>query len=142
MSIFDSLEKIYSEIDGNYSKIELIAHTRNHYKKEKEYFLKRSFNNHAYFLFMFSRFEDFVRNLSNKLIDNKMSNDADWKSKRTWEIINKQKANDTLHFMNRVALLTAKDGADYNLIKRFYDQRNEIAHGGSFTIAISMPIVF
>ena len=43
--------------------------------------------------------------------------------------------------MNRVSLLTPKGGMNYNLIKQYYDQRNNIGHGGTFTIAISIPTV-
>lgn len=53
----------------------------------------------------------------------------------------KAKANDSLHFMNRVSLLTKKGGSNFNLIKRYYDQRNNIGHGGSFTITISIQAV-
>lgn len=141
MNIFDRLEKIYTEIDSNYAAIELAAHSRRHRKKEVEYFTKRKFNDLAYFLFMFTRLEDRVRNLSDQLVDRKVRILADWKSKRSWEILKKQKDNDTLHFMNRVSLLTQKGGTDFNLIKQYYDQRNNIGHGGSFTIIISIPNV-
>jgi len=141
MNIFDELGKVYNEIDTTYASIEVNARSRGHNKKEAEYFGKRQFNDQAYFLFMFTRLEDRVRNLSDQLIDDKMATLTDWKSKRSWEIIQKQKTNDSLHFMNRVSLLTLKGGTNYNLIKQYYDQRNNIGHGGSFTSAISMPTV-
>ncbi|MFN6380542.1 MAG: hypothetical protein ACK4WD_14775 [Flavobacteriales bacterium] len=43
--------------------------------------------------------------------------------------------------MNRVALMTPKGGIDYNLVNQYYAQRNNIGHGGSFTIPISIPNV-
>lgn len=141
MNIFDRLGKIYNEIDSTYASIEVKARSRKHHKKEAEYYTKRQFNDQAYFLFMFTRLEDRVRNLSDNLIENKIITLRDWKTKRTWEIIQKQKTNDTLHFMNRVALLTPKGRSNYNLIKQYYDQRNNIGHGRSFTIAISIPTV-
>lgn len=141
MNIFDQLGKIYNEIDHTYATIEVIARSRGHFKKEAEYNAKRQFNDQAYFLFMFTRLEDRVRILSDQLIDDKMATLIDWKSKRSWEIIQKQKANDSLHFMNRVSLLTVKGGANYNLIKQYYDQRNNIGHGGTFTIAIIIQTV-
>jgi len=141
MNIFDELGKIYNEIDNTYASIEVKHRSFGHHKKEAEYFRKRQLNDQAYFLFMFTRIEDRVRNLSDNLIDNKVTALSDWKIKRTWEIINKQKSNDSLHFMNRVALLTQKGHDDYNLIQRYHDQRNNIGHGGAFTIAISIPTV-
>ena len=141
MNIFDHLGEIYTEIDNSYTTIELISHSRGHFKKESEYFAKRQFNDQAYFLFMFTRLEDRVRSLSDKLIDQKLAILSDWKSKRSWEIIHKQKVNDTLHFMNRVSLLTPKGGKNFNLIKQYYDQRNNIGHGGTFTSPVIIPTV-
>ena len=141
MNIFDELGKIYSEIDNTYTSIEVQARSRGHNKKEAAYFRKRQLNDQAYFLFMFTRIEDRIRNLSNHLINEKVTTLTDWKTKRTWEIVNKQKSNNALHIMNRVALLTPKGHTDYNLIKQYYDQRNNIGHGGAFTIPISIPTV-
>jgi len=141
MNIFDELGKIYNEIDNKYASIEVQARLRGHHKKEAEYSRKRQLNDQAYFLFMFTRFEGRVRDISDSLINNKVTNLVDWKINRAWDIINKQKSNDSLHFMNRVALLTPKGQFDHNLIKQYYDQRNNIGHGGSFTIAISIPTV-
>jgi hypothetical protein len=141
MIIFDELGLIYSEIDQIYSSLEIRARSRGFNRKEARYARIRQLNDQAYFLFMFTRLEDRVRSLSDHLIDDKMTLLSDWKSKRSWEIIQKQKKNDTLHFMNRVGLLTEKGRADYNLIRQYYDQRNNIGHGGAFTITISIPTV-
>ena len=141
MNIFDQLGKIYNEIDSMYAVKEVFARSKGHNKKEVEYNGKRQYNDQAYFLFMFTRLEDRIRNISDKLIDDKMAAISDWKSKRSWEIIQKQKSNDSLHLMNRVSLLTEKGGTNFNLIKRYYDQRNNIGHGGNFTIPINIPTV-
>jgi hypothetical protein len=141
MNIFDQLSEIYNEIDSSYATIEVVAHSKGHHNKEADYFAKRKLNDQAYFLFMFTRLEDRIRSLSDQLIAEKMTILTDWKSKRSWEIIQKQKVNDTLHFMNRVSLLTPKGGRNFNLIKIYYDQRNNIGHGGTFTITISIPKV-
>jgi len=50
-----------------------------------------------------------------------------------------------IHFKKKLALLTESGGADFNLIVRYYDYRNMIAHGGTiagFTALISMTNVF
>jgi len=137
MNIFDHLGKIYNEIDTTYANIEVQASSRRHHKKEAEYYSKRQFNKQAYFLFMFTRLEDRVRNLSDQLIDDKVANLTDWKAKRTWDILSKRK--DRIAFMDRVALLTEINQSGYNLIDRYYRQRNNIGHGGTFTIAIYIP---
>jgi hypothetical protein len=141
MTIFDELGVICKDIDNTYSKQETQARAKGFSKKEIQFVRKRQLNDHAYFLFMFTRLEDRVRSLSDKLVDDKMTSLKDWKLSRSWEIIQKQKANDSLHFMNRVSLLTPRGGANYNLIKQYYDQRNNIGHGGNFTISISILTV-
>ncbi len=141
MNVFDKIGKLYSEIDNTYASIEVLARSSGYHKKELEYSTKRYHNDQAYFLYMFTRLEGRVREISDNLIDNKISTLTDWKTKRAWEIFNKQKSNDSLHFLNRVALLTPKGQINYNLIKQYYDQRNEIGHGGTFTISISIPTV-
>lgn len=137
MNIFDELGKIYNEIDSDYAAKEIFARSKGYNRKEIEYQSKRQFNDQAYFLYMFTRLEGRIRDLSDTLIDSNVVATVNWKTKRSWEIINKQ----NLNLMNRVALLTQKGHADYNLIKRYYDQRNNIGHGNTFTIVISIPTV-
>lgn len=88
---------------------------------------------------MFTRLEDRVRTLSDNLIDDRIATLTDWKAKRTWDILGNRK--DRIAFMDRVALLTEINGSDYILINRYYRQRNNIGHGGTFTITISIPTV-
>jgi hypothetical protein len=139
MNIFDELGRIYGEIDSTYAPIESEARKRRHTRKESEYYGKRQLNNQAYFLFMFTRMEDHIKELSNTLIDTKVGTITEWKSKRTWEILAKRK--DRMPLMDRVALLTEINAMDYNIIDRYYRQRNSIAHGGTFTVTIDIPTV-
>ena len=80
MTIFDDLGKIYNEIDNTYSSQEIQARTKGFNKKEAQYARKRQLNDQAYFLFMFTRLEDRVRDLSDQLVDDKMASLTDWKS--------------------------------------------------------------
>lgn len=132
--IFDELAAIYSEIDNEYSVREAHARASGHVRIEASYRRKRELNDQAYFLFMFTRLEDRIRQLSTELIDNKFRTLTNWNYRRTWEILHKRK--DNIALMDRVALLTRIGQLDYNLIKRYYDQRNNIGHGQSFTIPI------
>jgi hypothetical protein len=141
MNIFDELTEIYSEIDSEYAAIEAQARAKRHFRKETKYQKKRELNDQAYFLFMFTRFEDRIKQLSNDLINEKYTKLTNWNYKRTWDILYKNKQNYDIHFLDRVALLTPIGQSDFNLIDRYYTQRNNIAHGKSFTIAISIPIV-
>ena len=43
--------------------------------------------------------------------------------------------------MDRVSLLVKKGETDYNLIKKYFDERNKVAHGGIFSFPIDIQIV-
>jgi hypothetical protein len=140
MSIFDELEAQYNEIDNEYSATEFEARRKGWTKKESKYRRKRELNDQAYFLFMFSRLEDRIREESSKLIIKKQTSISSWKQRAAWDIL-PGAASGGLHFKKRLALLTEKGSADFNLISDYYKERNSIAHGGSFTRPISMPTV-
>ena len=73
MSIFDELEIQYNDIDNEYSTIEFKTRSKQWTKKEAKYNRKRELNDQAYFLFMFSRLEDRIRNESSLLITKKFN---------------------------------------------------------------------
>ena len=133
MNIFDELSKLYGEIDSLYEAKEREARSKGFHRKEAEWQRKRELNDHAYFLFMFTRLEDRIREQSSKLIQRKETALKNWK---IWDILPEQ-----IHFKKRVALLTEKGASDYNLIMDYYKLRNTIAHGGNFTTQISIPHV-
>lgn len=141
MNIFEELGSIYTEIDRRYAVLELESRAKGYNKKEELYAQKRQINDRAYFLFMFTRLEDHIRECSNTLIDTKMRTMRDWRFRRSWEILSKSSKGDKLHFMDRVAFLTSKGHQDYNTINKYYKQRNDIAHGDIPTTAIVMPQV-
>lgn len=139
-NVFEKLGDTYFEIDNMLSSKILHARARNYTRIEKEYESKKSNNDAAYFLYMFSRLEDRIKKLSIELIEDKHSTLTDWKYKRVWDILEKRKDRG-IHFMDRVALLTDMNLPDYMLIKDYYEQRNNIAHGKTFTIPIVIPVV-
>lgn len=141
MNIIEELETIYSDLNKSIDSIE-VALELNKEKSSEVIEKKKKLNDMSYFLFTFTRLEDRIRELSDNLIVGKVATLHDWQIRAAWEIIQKQSGNDSLHFMNRVALLTKKGETDYNLIKQFYDQRNIIGHGGDFTINLNIPFVF
>ena len=140
MSIFDELEAQYNEIDNEYSSIEFDAISRGWSKKEARYKRKRELNDQAYFLFMFSRLEDWIRQQSAALITKKQTSLSTWKQRAAWDIL-PNGASDEMPFKKRLALLSEKGQRDYNLIVDYYKERNSIAHGGNFISPISMPTV-
>lgn len=141
MNIFDKLQKQYQEIDNNYSKKEFLCRSKGHYKKEAELREKRELNDHAYFLFMFTRLEDIIREESSKLISQKQTTLTNRKQKRVWSILPPDKESDEIHFKKRVALLVDKGSHPYAQVVDYYKLRNIIGHGGKFSTPISIPTV-
>lgn len=138
MSIFAELEKQYYEIDLEYSQNEFKAAARGWHKKEGEFKRKREIDDQAYFVFMFSRLEDKIKRESVKLISKKKSDLSSWKQRAPWDII---PPPENIYFKSCLALLTKKGDADFNIVAKYYDERNSIAHGGGFIRPVSMPTV-
>jgi hypothetical protein len=140
MRIFDELEAQYYDIDDRYSLVEFEAANKSWSKKEQKLKRMRELNDQAYFLFMFSRLEDRIRQESSSLIIKKKGVISSWKQRAAWDIL-PSGTDGQPTFKNRLALLTDKSANDYRIVCAYYNERNSIAHGGSFTSSISMPIV-
>jgi hypothetical protein len=141
MSIFKELGQMYAEIDSYYARMEFDAKTKGWTRKEKTWARKRELNDHAYFLFMFTRLEDRVREQSSKLITGKQASISRWRQRSAWDILPKEKDSDRLSFRNRLALLAKKGSKDYNRMIDYHDLRNTVGHGGSFSSPVSIPDV-
>jgi hypothetical protein len=141
MNIFEELETLYSEIDDYYAREELAARRDFDETRENEFARKRELNDHAYYLFMFTRFEDHIREQSSKLIKDSQDNILNWEDRRPWDILPSDKRSDKLFFLNRVALLVDKGSHHYQSIKNYYDLRNTIGHGGNFSTPVPIPTV-
>lgn len=140
MRIFDELEAQYNDINTEYSSIEFDSISKGWHIKEKKYRRKRELNDQAYFLFMFSRLEDRIRQESANLIVKKKSSISSWKQRASWDML-PNSARDEMPFKRRLMLLVEKGRSDYNIVVTYYRERNSIAHGGDFTSPISMPTV-
>jgi hypothetical protein len=143
MTVFTEIESLYLEIDCQYETQEFQARQNNLTDKETELSCKRELNDHAYYLFLFTRFEGFVREKSSDLISTKQSL-PDWEQCRVWNILPKDKnADGGINFLNRVALLleNGRDSHYFGKIRDYYDLRNKLAHGGNFDSPISIETV-
>lgn len=140
MGVFDELVEQYNDIDNKYSFIEFEAMSKGWENKESKYQRKRALNDQAYFLFMFTRLEDRIRQESSALITKKQNSIHSWKQRASWDIL-PSSARDGIPFKKRLALLIEKGSQDYNLTLNYYRERNSIAHGGSFISSINMPLV-
>jgi hypothetical protein len=138
MSIFHKLEKQYYDIDDYYARKEFEASSKGWNRKEELYQQKREINDQAYFVFMFSRLEDRIKEESYQLILSKQGTSLDgWGRRAAWDILSSQR-DKGITFKNRLALLTQKGSSDYNKVSDYYKDRNAIAHGGIVS-SISMP---
>lgn len=89
----------------------------------------RKVNAAAYFMLLFSQFEDRVNQLCRDLI-RRRKGAASWEERRVWDILDESGDRiRTIPFMNRAALLTEKGANTYNKIKELHDIRNHLAHG-------------
>ena len=141
MNIFKEIEALYSEIDNKYGKEAFEARAKGITLKEQELSRKRELNDHAYYLFMFTRLEDHIREQSSKLITEKQENLMDWSHRRAWDILPKEKDSGKIFFLDRVALLVDKGTHHYRKIKNYYELRNILAHGDNFSSPVSIPTV-
>jgi len=138
MNILDKLEEQYQEIDGYFSKLEFEARTRGWNRKVEKYKKRRKTNDQAYFLFIFTRLEDKIREESAKLIQRKKISISSWRQRAAWDLLPSQ-PDGNLRFQSRLALLCEKGGNEFNLVLEYYKERNSIAHGGEFIKPINMP---
>lgn len=142
MNVIDEIEDVYFKIDDDYAASEFEAHSEGRFAEEDGWRRKRELNTHAYFLFLFTRLEDFIVTKSKAIVVEKMADIEDSVEKIIWDI-NLQK---NLHFKKRLELLTKVRDVDYyERIVEYYQSRNEIAHGGTITditIKINMIDVF
>lgn len=95
----------------------------------------RDINDQAYFMMMFAQLEAMVRVAAKALVLARR-NAAPGINRNAWKMIDVKR----ISFMDKVALLTDKGGADYASVKAAYDRRNAIAHGnfaavGPITVA-------
>lgn len=140
MTVFDELKSQYDEIDQYYAIKEFQAAARGWTRKEANYKRRREINDQAYFLFMFTRLEDRIRQQSSMLIQRKKDSISSWKTRAPWDLLPNQPDAD-MSFKKRLALLCETGGSNYNKIVAYYKERNSIAHGGSFVDPISVPTV-
>lgn len=129
MNIIDKLADMYIDIDNAYAVDASKARARGHHRKEAEYEAKRKLNDQTYFLFMFTRLEDRIRELSKKIFISKSNKLTNYKNQRVWDMIRQRGNRDRLSLLERVSFLTQYNGSDYNIIVRYKKLRDDIAHG-------------
>jgi len=121
----------HDEVDGHLAALESRARAA---ARRAHWARMRVLNDHAYFMLIFGRFEQYINDQCTRLIARKTAS-PNWRRKRLWEEIDVEQFG----FLRKVKLLLDKGLAQYGRIQTIYkDIRCEIAHGGSATVG---PIV-
>lgn len=133
MTIFHEIIRQYGKADETFQKeVSRAKSAASRAKKEAA----RDRNDQAYFVYLFSRLEAEIHLAANNLIATRRTSRF-WTQNRSWEILSPKKQT----LMNKAALLLAKGGTEWNQIKVYYDERNEIAHGKTWTTTYVIPNV-
>ena len=135
---FFRIFKQYEELNRDYTAKETLAFSKGQVKAYERWKDKRQRNDAIHFLFMFSRFEDFIRTKSNELILKKVSMPGAYSTKSSWLILKDYDKDDNLHLMKRVQLFNDKGDARFAKIKEYYEARNSLAHGGKYNTPIDI----
>lgn len=139
MTIFSDLADQWQIADDAFSALEQAAFAAlddNAFDNASE---QRKRNDQSYFLYLFTRFEAEVNSAVKLIVQNRITG-ITWQERRIWEAWSRVGVED-VHFMSKVEVLTDKSRADYATIKEYYDGRNEVAHGGTWSEQFVIPAI-
>lgn len=132
MSIFRELADQYAITDSAFAALESHAFAQDDDSAYDAAVRQRERNSRAYFLYVFTRFENAVNEAVERLLSVRCSDALPWPERRVWETLRKSRLSDVA-FLIRVQLLLDKSRAHYAYVYRLYESRNGIGHGGDWT---------
>jgi hypothetical protein len=140
MSIFTDIVDQWQIADDAFAALESAAFAADDDQRFDAAGEQRKRNDQAYFLFIFTRFEDAVNQAAKIIVSNRTSAAA-WPEGRIWEawstLVFREKKN--LHFLSKAEVITDKSRHDYELIKEYYRGRNNIGHCGIYSEQFLIP---
>jgi len=139
MTIFSEIADQWQIADAAFSALEQAAFVTDNDAAFDESSEQRKRNDQAYFLYLFTRFEDAVNQAVTTIIQNRVNGTA-WADRRIWEAWSRGGVED-VHLMSKVEVLTDKSRGNYQTVKEYYDGRNEVAHGGTWEEQFVIPAV-
>jgi hypothetical protein len=139
MSIFADIADQWQIADDTFSALEQAAFAANDDQNFDAAMEQRRRNDQAYFLFLFTRFEDTVNKAASVVIGNRISG-ANWTDRRIWEAWSRRGV-EQVPFLSKVEVLLDRSLHYYGLIKSYYDGRNDIAHGGIWSEQFVIPVI-
>ena len=105
---------------------------------------RQKINDHAYFVLCWGQLEAELNEACREAI-RRRANNADWTKRRAWDLYNPDDRRlSGLRFEERVSLVLDKQdssGGEWDMVMKYYAQRNRIAHGGSYERRIDLNSV-
>src|SRR5262245_33904012 len=139
MTIFADVATQWQIADNAFSVLVQQAFSTNDDALFDAAFEQKQRNDQAYFLYLFTRFEDAVNQAITVILGNHVPG-ISWSDRRIWEAWSKPGVED-ITFMSKVEVLTDKSRQDYATIKEYYDGRNDVAHGGIWSEQFFIPAI-
>jgi hypothetical protein len=137
MAIFVEIADQWKIADDAFSAIEQHAFSANDDARFDAASEQRKRNDQAYFLYLFTRFEEEVNKALSVIVDNRVRG-ITWADRRIWEAWSRGRPQD-IFFMSRVEVLVDKSLNEYATIKSYYGGRNSVAHGDTWGEQFFIP---
>jgi hypothetical protein len=100
----------------------------------------RQHNDQAYFLYLFTRFEESVNAAIKALLATRLASASPWADRRIWAAWSRVPVRD-IALLSKAEVLMDKGRQDYATVKEYYEGRNAIAHGGALLDQVLVPSV-
>ncbi len=141
MSIFTDIAEQWQITDDEFAALESAAVEANDDHGFDSASEQRKRNDQAYFLFIFTRFEDAVNQAVKTIISNRTPSEAPWTDRRIWEAWSKLvfKDDKSTNFLSKAEVIADKSGHHYQRIREYYKGRNNIGHGGQYSEQFFIP---
>lgn len=142
MSIFTDIADQWQIADNAFSALESAAFAANNDAEYDVASEQRKRNDQAYFLFLFTRFEQAVNEAARIIVNNRSSGVA-WQDRRIWKAWEDLtfKNNKNMHFLSKLEVVMDKSLHNYQSIREYYNGRNNIGHGGIYSKQFVIPEV-
>jgi hypothetical protein len=124
-----AIEALYNEIDAEFERQRTDAVARQDHGARARIEAKQRLNDQAYFILCWGQLETAIDDKCREAI-RRGQNDRSWTIRRTWNLYNPDDRRlSGLAFEERAALVLDKDGDPWKTAIRYYNLRNQIAHG-------------
>ena len=94
-------------------------------------------NDAVHFLFVFARFEGFLKERSDQFLIQK-ANYPNYRAAISWQLLKEDADKDHLHFKKHLRLFIDSGAHDFATVIYWYNIRNTLAHGGLYNTPINV----